>query len=207
MAFDQRLPTVNGDDGQWGDILNQYLTKEHYDTGVNNAANGGHKTVTLQAGTSVAGTAPLKFTSGTLLATPEAGTIEYLSGKFYIRGTDSLSVAGSINNSRVTPRVNTTVSSATPAINTDTTDIFTITLLATAITSMTSGLTGTPTVGQRLIVRILDNGVARAITWGASFASRGVTLPTTTVISKYLYVGFVWNEVTTTWDCVAYSQE
>jgi len=37
-----------------------------------------------------AGTAPLKFTSGTLLTAAEAGTIEYLSGLFYIRGTEGL---------------------------------------------------------------------------------------------------------------------
>jgi len=37
----------------------------------------------LPAGTATASTAPLKFTEGTLLGTPEAGTIEY-DGKFYI---------------------------------------------------------------------------------------------------------------------------
>ncbi len=44
--------------------------------------------IILTAGTATAGTAPLKFTSGTLLTTPEAGTIEYLSSKFYLRGTE-----------------------------------------------------------------------------------------------------------------------
>ena len=39
----------------------------------------------LAAGTAVAGTAPLKFTSGSLLTTPEAGAFEFL-GKYY--GTD-----------------------------------------------------------------------------------------------------------------------
>jgi hypothetical protein len=85
--------------------------------------------------------------------------------------------------------------------------VFTITALAAAITSMTSGLTGTPHPGQKLIIRILDNGTARAITWGSSFASRGATLPTTTTLSKYLYVGLIYNSTTSTWDCVAVSQE
>ena len=93
---EQRLPVVNSDDGAWGDILNQYLAKQHYNTGLDNAANGSHKTITLQPGTTAAGTAPLKFTSGPLLATPEAGTIEYLTNTFYIRGTDNISIAGSI---------------------------------------------------------------------------------------------------------------
>ena len=86
---------------------------------------------------------------------------------------------------RINPRTNTVASHATPSINTDTTDIFTITAQAEAITSMTTNLSGTPVNGQKLIIRIKDNGTARAITWGASFASRGATLPTTTVLGKY----------------------
>lgn len=85
--FDQRLPIVDGDDGAWGDILNQFISKEHYDTGVNNAANGGHQTITIRPGTTAAGTAPLKFTSGSLLITPEIGTVEFLGDKLYFTQT------------------------------------------------------------------------------------------------------------------------
>jgi len=98
---------------------------------------------------------------------------------------------------------NTVASSATPSINVDTADIFTITALATNITSMTSGLSGTPVNGQKLVIRIKDDGTARTISWGASFVARGVALPTTTVISKYLYVGFMYNSTASVWDCVA----
>jgi hypothetical protein len=83
----QRLPIVNSDDGQWGDILNQFLQKEHYDTGSDNASNGGHKTITIRAGTASAGTAPLKFTSGTLLSSPEAGAVEFLTDHLYFTTT------------------------------------------------------------------------------------------------------------------------
>lgn len=37
----------------------------------------------VKAGTTVAGTAPFKLTSGSLLTTPEAGTVEFLTDKFY----------------------------------------------------------------------------------------------------------------------------
>lgn len=84
---EQRLPAVNGDDGAWGDILNQYIAKEHYNTGVDNAANGGHKAITLRPGTSTAGTAPIKLTSGPLMTNPEAGAIEFLTDKFYFTQT------------------------------------------------------------------------------------------------------------------------
>jgi len=100
-------------------------------------------------------------------------------------------------------RTTTEASSATPTINTDNTDIHTITALAAAITSFTTNLSGTPVNGQKLIIRIKDNGTARAITWGASFTSRGATLPTTTVLGKYHYIGLIWNSTASTWDCVA----
>jgi hypothetical protein len=118
-----------------------------------------------------------------------------------------LSKVTSTNKAAPMPRTTTEASSATPTINTDNTDIHTITALATAITSMSSGLSGTPSNGHKLIVRILDNGTARAITWGASFASRGATLPTTTVAGKYQYDGFIWNSTTSTWDCLMSEDE
>lgn len=123
-----------------------------------------------------------------------------------LTGTEPLTNK-TISSSRVNERENTVASSATPSINTDTTDIFTITALAAAITSMTTNLSGTPVNGQKLTIRIKDAGTARAITWGASFASRGATLPTTTVISKYLYVGLIYNSTAAVWDCVATAQE
>jgi hypothetical protein len=43
--------------------------------------------LTLPAGSAVASTGPLKFTSGALLATPEAGSMEFYDGRWYITGT------------------------------------------------------------------------------------------------------------------------
>lgn len=112
-----------------------------------------------------------------------------------------------LTNKRITPRITTITSHATPTINTDNCDAVTITAQAEAITSMTTNLSGTPTNFQKLIIRIKDNGTARAITWGSSFEARGVALPTTTVISKVLTVGFIYDTVTSKWGCVASAQE
>lgn len=140
-----------------------------------------------------------------------AGTQTFTGDKTF-SGTTTLTTADinggtvdgvTIATSRVNPRTTTETSSATPTINTDNTDIHTITALATAITSMTTNLSGTPVNGQKLIIRIKDDGTARGITWGASFASRGATLPTTTVLGKYQYNGFIWNSTASTWDLVA----
>jgi hypothetical protein len=83
----QRLPVVNGDDGQWGAILNNFLGKEHYNDTTDNVVNGGHQTITIRAGTPAANTAPLKFTSGSLLTTPEVGAVEFLTNRLYYTQT------------------------------------------------------------------------------------------------------------------------
>lgn len=140
--------------------------------------------------------AQLKSDFGLVKADVGLGNVDNTSN-----ATERAAVA-TLTNKRVTPRVGTTASSATPAINTDDYDIFTITALAVAITSMSSSLSGTPTVGQKLIIRIKDNGTARAITWGASFtASTDLALPTTTTLNKTLYCGFIYNG--STWDLIA----
>ncbi len=93
----QRLPRVNSDDGAWGTILNNFLGKEHFnDDSDITSVSGGHKTITIQSGSATAGTAPLKFTSGPIMTTPEAGAIEFLTDKLYFTqttGTTRLTVA------------------------------------------------------------------------------------------------------------------
>ncbi len=87
MPTPQRLPIVDSDDGVWGDILRQYLMKEHTNDDTDNAVNGGHKTITVTAGTTSAGTAPIKLTSGPLMTASEAGAIEFLSDNLYFTQT------------------------------------------------------------------------------------------------------------------------
>ncbi len=87
MPTPQRLPIVNSDDAVWGDIIRQYLMKEHYNDDTDNAVNGGHQKITVQAGTATAGTAPIKLTSGTLLTTPEAGAVEFYNDAAYFTTT------------------------------------------------------------------------------------------------------------------------
>ena len=96
----------------------------------------------------------------------------------------------------------TEASSATPTIDVDNVKAHSVTALATAVTSMTSGLSGTPKNFQTLLVRFLDDGTGRAITWGADFEARGVDLPVTTTASKLLTVGFLYDTVDDIWGCV-----
>lgn len=104
-------------------------------------------------------------------------------------------------------RIATITSSATPAVNTDATDIVTITAQGAAITSMTTNLTGTPKNFDRLMFRIKDDGTNRAITWGSKFEAKGVALPTTTAASKCLTTTFLYDTVTSKWGCISSVQE
>lgn len=102
-----------------------------------------------------------------------------------------------------TPRITTIVSSATPTLNTDVADALKITALATDVTSFTTNLTGTPADMAKLLVRVTDDGVARNLAWGAKFAPGTTALPTVTVASKQLTVGFIYGSTSATWQCVA----
>jgi hypothetical protein len=108
-----------------------------------------------------------------------------------------------ISNTRINPRVlASTANSATPTLNTDLYDMMVITGQSVAITSFTTNLTGTPVNGQKLWISITGT-TAIAITWGASFESSTVTLPTTTVTTNRLDIGFIYNSATSDWRCVA----
>jgi hypothetical protein len=107
-----------------------------------------------------------------------------------------------LTNKWVKPRSTATPApGATPAINTDNFDVVKFTSVGTAITSMTTSLTGTPVLGQKLLLSFTDDGTARGITWGASFQSGPATLLATTVISKQHWVGLVYDG--SKWTCFA----
>jgi hypothetical protein len=80
------------------------------------------------------------------------------------------------------------------------------------ITAQAAGLTlanptGTAIDGLGMVIRIKDNGTARTIAYGSQYRAIGVTLPSTTVISKTLYLAMVFNNDDTKWDVVAVGQE
>lgn len=148
-----------------------------------------------------------------LTVTTSTGTLTIPNG-VVLTGPSSTGTAATLANAetliskRIRPRAVTVASSASVTIDSDATDIYTITALAAAVTF--NAPSGTPTAGQKILVRVLDNGTARGITFtgGANgWAACGITLPTTTVLSKYLYFVAIWNEVTTTWQVVATTQE
>lgn len=152
----------------------------------------------------------MNWNASNVVLTHSSGVLTLSTGDLQITtaGSNTASVVTvggttTLTGKRITKRTGTVASSSTPTINTDTVDFYSITALAAAITSFTTNLSGTPTEAQTLWIAITDNGTARALAWGTSFEASTVPLPTTTVISTRLDVGFVWNTVTSKWRCVS----
>lgn len=135
------------------------------------------------------------------------------STKTYTFPNENMTVVGTtqtqtLTSKRVTPRIDTVASAATITPTGDSSDQYTVTALATAATI--AAPSGTPTDGQKLVIRIKDNGTARALTWtttSGAYRAVGVTLPTTTVISKVVYIGCIYNSQDTFWDVIAVAQQ
>jgi len=115
----------------------------------------------------------------------------------------TISSTDTLTNKRITKRLVTTTDDATAEIDTDSYDEYELSAVANATTFT---LTGTPTDGQTLIVRVKDAGVTKGLTW-TGFTAVGVTLPTATTAGKWHYVGCKYNLGDTAWHAIAVTEE
>lgn len=163
------------------------------------AANGGTGVANNSANTiTFSGAFGVTFTltNTTSVTFPTSGTLATLAG------TETLT------NKRITQRVNSIADAATITPTGDSSDQYNVTALAQAATI--AAPSGTPTSGQKLILRIKDNGTNRALTWtttSGAYRAIGVTLPTTTTANKTSYIGCIYNSDATYWDVVAVTTE
>jgi hypothetical protein len=125
-----------------------------------------------------------------------------------VDGASYATVTGTqvLTNKQVTPRVQAVTSAATVTPAPDTNDMVVVTAQAAAVDFANPTPVVNVVQGQKLIIRIKDNGTARAITFGTQYRALGTALPTTTVISKTLYLGLIYNSTDTKWDLVASAQ-
>lgn len=138
-----------------------------------------------------------------VLLTPDVSQIDFTG----ISVTASASGNNVTVNVRNLPSVQSVVSAATvtPTANDD---LVVITAQAAALTL--AAPTGSLVQGQALMIRIKDDGTARGITWtsgAGGYRAIGITLPTTTVISKTTYVGLIYNSDDSRWDAIGVTTE
>ena len=107
-------------------------------------------------------------------------------------------------NGFLVPRVTAVASATTITANVDTTDILTQANTQAAGTLTIAAPTGTPTNGQKLVIRVTCTN-AQTLSWNAAFrGSNDLALPAaTTGSSKVDYVGFFYNSTALKWDLVA----
>ena len=167
-----------------------------------NAAGGGQITdAALSSAVTVAkgGTGATTLTSGNFLqgnGTSAVTATKVVPSGVVVGNTDTQT----LTNKRINPRTVSTTSSGTPTPNSDTTDVYILT--AQAATAAFANPTGTPVDGQRLLIRIKDNGTACSVTWGTAYSASGLgVLITTTVASKTHLIGFIWDNTAAKWVC------
>jgi hypothetical protein len=113
-------------------------------------------------------------------------------------GTETLS------NKRIQDRVVAIADATSITINSDTTDMATQANTQATGTLTINAPTGTPTDGQKLMLRISSTSV-QTFAFNAAFdASTDLALPTVSSSGgKYDYIGFIWNSGMSKWNLVA----
>lgn len=159
----------------------------------------------------VASGAVINFANGNVTITHTSGVLTMgtsMDLKLTTAGTTTTSVTlnggtQTLTNKRINPRIDSTASSSTPTPVGDSDDLYEVTALAANATIGTPG--GTPVDGQKLVIRIKDNGTARTLAFNAIYrASSDLALPSTTVLSKTMYLGFLYNSADSKWDFVSF---
>jgi hypothetical protein len=114
---------------------------------------------------------------------------------------DSVTLTNTVTltNKRITQRVVTTTDDATAVIDVAVTDVYQLSAVANATAF---SFTGTPTDGQKFIIRYKDAGVSKALTW-TGITAIGITLPTATTVSKWGIVGIIYNSAASQYQAVA----
>jgi hypothetical protein len=195
------IPSQTGNSGK-------YLTTNGTTTSWGTVTSGGSGTVTSVGGTGIVSGISLSGTVTTSGNLTLGGTLD-LSSPPAIGGTAP--AAGTftlISATRINPRLTNTTSTATLTPASDSNDQVSVTALAVGMTVAIPS--GTPVGGQKLTIRIKDNGTAQTLTWTTSaggYRVIGCTLPTTTVASKVIYVGCIYNATESFWDVVSVAQQ
>lgn len=125
-----------------------------------------------------------------------------VSDAFRQMAADIYNFAASFSGSAPSIQTVTSAATVTPTFTNDQVNI-----TAQAVALALANPSGTAVDSWGMIIRIKDNGLARAITYGTQYRAIGVTLPTTTVAGKTLYLGLDFNIEDSKFDVFSVAQQ
>jgi hypothetical protein len=113
-----------------------------------------------------------------------------IDGNLKVDGTIQPASANTASGSTITP----------------TTQVYDVTALAAPATINVPSFT--PQNGMAFLLRIKDNGTGRALTFASGYLNvSGVDTPTTTIASKLLTIGAVYNSANSKWEIQGINQQ
>lgn len=174
------------------------------------AANQGTTTTVLHgnaAGQGAFGAIVLTSDVSGVLPAANGGTGQNSTATFPTSGVVVTEAATeTLTAKRITPRVVTMADAASVTPTSDTADINIFSSSQVAGTLTVNAPSGTPTDGQKLILRLKSTN-AQTYSFNATYAfSTSVTAPTTLAAGKTDYIGLLWDATNTKWDVASVDQ-
>lgn len=132
-----------------------------------------------------------------------SGALSAASGTF----SGNVDVTGNVSVSGTSRLIPATVVTSDGSNNlTPTKQLFSVTALAHDATILVPTWATSNDMMSGLI-KIKDNGTARALTFGTGWATGGPTLPTTTVVNKWLRISYEWSSQDSKWFVTGIARE
>lgn len=174
------------------------------------AANQGTTTTVLHgnaAGQGAFGAVVLTSDVSGVLPAANGGTGQNSTATFPTSGVVVTEAATeTLTAKRITPRVVTMADAASVTPTSDTADINIFSSSQVAGTLTVNAPSGTPTDGQKLILRLKSTN-AQTYSFNATYAfSTSVTAPTTLAAGKTDYLAILWDATNTKWDVASVDQ-
>lgn len=141
-----------------------------------------------------------------VISTSGTGITIAVGGRGFLEfdGTNVIELISAPAVTFVAPRVTAVTTGGTHTIDANTTDQFHVNGADSNLTF--NAPSGSPVSGQSLLIRIVDDGTSRTLTFNAAFRAVA-TLPVATTPNKVIYIGAFRNTNAGKWDVVSVREE